>query len=214
MKKTLLLALLFTGLGATPALAKTYVSGSGGVAFLGNSTLEGVADTIEYYSGYDFNGAVGYNFGSFRLEGAVGYQNNRVRQFNGIPATLILSAGNDARVNFSMLSYMANAYADFNVKSSLQPYVMGGVGAVTTRWVATLRDVVSDKDLRISSDVTSFAWQVGLGVGVKLTDHLKLDFGYRYFRPSNAEILMPLLGEIGNITLPSHNLITGIRYEF
>ncbi|NTU58802.1 MAG: porin family protein [Chlorobiaceae bacterium] len=214
MKKTLLLVMLFAGLGATSAFAKPYVSGSAGVAMLGDADVDGVQNAVAFKTGYAVNCAVGYNFGKVRLEGAVGYQKNGVDRFTGIPAEFVLTPGSDVNVNFSLLSYMANAYYDFNIKSPLKPYLMGGIGAVTTKWEANLNNLEESMDISISSDTTSFAWQLGLGVGARVTDNLRFDVGYRYFKPSNSEILRPFGGQIGDITLGSHNLMAGVRYEF
>jgi opacity protein-like surface antigen len=111
-------------------------------------------------SGLALNGAIGYNFGSTRLEGAVGYQKH---DFN--------EGDND----LSLLTVMANVYYDFGKESNIRPYIMGGAGMahVNMSWTDETEDV--------------FAWQVGAGVGVKVAKNTTLDLGYRYLKPGNFD---------------------------
>ncbi|AOS84690.1 hemagglutinin [Chlorobaculum limnaeum] len=150
---------------APPPLVKTertgpYISGAVGI---GMPSLEvdgyDIDDALD--SGLVLNGAFGYNFGSARLEAAVGYQSHDVSDFDD--------------VNISILTVMANAFYDFDTDSGIRPYIMGGAG---------IADVDTNQD---TDSETVFAWQVGAGLGFEIADNTTLDLGYRYLKPSEIE---------------------------
>ncbi len=111
-------------------------------------------------NGLVLNGALGYNFGSARLEAAVGYQKHDIK---------------DEDEDISLLTVMANAYYDMDAGSGVKPYIMGGLGLahVDMSWT--------------SSDEDVFAWQVGAGLGVEVAENTTLDLGYRYLKPSKFD---------------------------
>lgn len=151
------------------------------------------SETVEYIdtaNGADFdmksglvlNGAIGYNFGSARLEGAVGYQKHDFKDMDD---------------DLSLLTVMANAYYDFDVDSSVRPYIMGGLGMarVDMSWTSDNEDV--------------FAWQVGAGLGLNVADSTTLDLGYRYLKPNEFDT-----HGLGDGKLACHNVMLGLRYQF
>lgn len=146
---------------APPPLVKTertglYISGAVGIGMPGS--LDTDAGDIDLDNGLVLNGAVGYNFGSARLEAAIGYQNHDLNLFNS---------------DVALLTLMANAYYDIDTDSSVRPYIMGGVGLANahTSWD--------------DEDETELAWQVGAGLGFEITDNTTLDLGYRYLKPND-----------------------------
>ena len=149
MKKLLLTALI-AGMSATPALATPYVSGSVGLGFAGNSSVEvtGVGETkdvFEWKSGIPFGAAVGIKQDALRVEAALGYQTHDLDTLFGVSLD-----GIDYSV--SVLTYMVNGYYDINInKSNVSPYVMAGLGGAS---------------LKPEGDTSKsvFAWQVGAGV--------------------------------------------------
>lgn len=111
-------------------------------------------------NGLVLNGAIGYNFGSARLEGAVGYQKHDF---------------SDVDQDISLLTVMANAYYDFDAGSGIKPYIMGGLG-------------MANIDMSWTSENESvFAWQVGAGFGVEIAERTTLDLGYRYLKPNQFD---------------------------
>jgi opacity protein-like surface antigen len=111
-------------------------------------------------SGLALTGAIGYDFGSARLEGALGYQKHDL---------------SDVDEDISLLTVMANAYYDFGNDSDIRPYIMGGLGMahINMSWTSDDEDV--------------FAWQLGAGVGFKIAERTTLDLGYRYLKPSTFD---------------------------
>ena len=203
MKKRLLLPLLLAGMWATPAMANTYVSGSVGVGLLNNSDMKfpGVTykDAVEYKAGVPFGVAIGYKSDEFRLEGAVGYQTHSIdKVLNSGSGVMETVTGAD----ISIWSFMANGYYDISVKDSdLLPYLTAGLGVATVKGTDTGGTFL---------DQSVFAWQVGAGVGFKVSKEVVVDLGYRYFKAADVA------DKSGSpdISVSGSNILAGIRYEF
>jgi opacity protein-like surface antigen len=85
------------------------------------------------------------------------------------------------------LGLMANAYYDFNNASEFTPYVMAGVGVTRGTLEAKVSgyEAGTSGDLKAASETiksknnTSFAYQVGVGVGYEMSKDIFLDVGYK-----------------------------------
>ena len=209
MKKKLLLPLLLAGMWATPAMAaNTYVSGSVGLGLLNNADASALGVTVdnilEFGTGVPFGVAVGYKSDEYRIEGAVGYQTHGVDKKSGVPVPDAYAA------DVSIWSFMANGYYDVNMKdSSVSPYLTAGLGLAS----------VSVSMNSYSDDKSVFAWQVGAGVGIKASEHVVVDLGYRYFQTANIAVdNMALIPEHGvgpvDLTRSGSNILAGVRYNF
>ena len=182
MKKIILSLVLLAGIASTPAYANPYVSGSVGLGMPGNWDEVGWDQELD--SGFAWNGAVGNNFGSYRLEAALGYESYNYK--------------NPSFGDASFLTVMANGYYDIDSGSKIIPYVMAGAG-------------VADVNVSWSPDsARSFVWQVGAGAGFKVDDNVTLDLGYRYIRTEGLEC--PNFGE--DVSWHSQHIIAGIRSQF
>ena len=179
-----------------------YIAGRLGASFLNDSTIsaEVIPFTIdaEFDTGIFFEGAVGYDFGMFRLEVEIGYQKNDVDKFSGYGESVSASGYFDA------LSSMTNGYLDFENHTAFTPYIGAGIGYA----VVSVNDIsIGDFPLSYDND-TVFAYQFGVGVGYSATKNLIIDLAYKYFATEDADF------ESTKVEYNSHNIAIGIRYAF
>ena len=202
--KKICFPLLVAAICAAPTLAQAstpYASASLGSGSMNKSSVDGESDVLEYNSGFGFNGAVGLEGKRTRVEFAVGHQANDVDKINGISPSRY-----GINMNFSTWTFMANGYVDFPTKSpGITPYLMAGMGLADVN-VKFSDEAASGYSITYSDSV--FAWQIGGGVGIKASDKVTVDLGYRYLSPSDVTIL-----DIKH-SLSSSNLLAGIRYSF
>ena len=96
----------------------------------------------------------------------------------------------DAKVKLKekKLGLMANAYYDFHNSSEFTPYVMAGVGLnrgtleakIDGYKAGTAGSAIESASATIKSkNLTSFAYQVGVGVGYEMAKDIYLDAGYK-----------------------------------
>lgn len=179
-----------------------YIAGRLGLCFLDDATLSerGFPYTIEaeFDTGVVFEGAVGYDFGMYRLEAEIGYRKNDVDTFSDFGGTVV--GGGDV----DTLSFMVNYYFDFENHTFLTPYFVTGIGFAE----------VSANDISVanypvgSEDDTVFAYQFGVGVGYSVLESLIIDVGYKYFATSDPEF------DFIEAEYSSHNVFFGIRCFF
>ncbi|MEI7694662.1 MAG: outer membrane beta-barrel protein [Chlorobium sp.] len=165
--------LLFSGMLTTQTQASPYMASSAGFAQPANSeaTVSGVVHTnvAEYKRGVPISVGLGIASGAYRLEGTLGYQSNPVYKRLGV----VLS-GSD----LSLLSAMANGYRDFRIGySTISPYLMAGLGGARV-------NILTGSTSRVNQNV--FAWQIGAGAGVKVSDRVTLDLSGRYYKTGDV----------------------------
>jgi len=208
--KKIVMTLMAAGLIAAPSLASAettpYVSVSAGLGLMHDSDVDlesgyflsggTLSDGVEYKTGYAIEGAIGAQMDMFRGEFAVGYQSSEADKIFG---------SDDVDVDVSVLSFMANGYADFEMNDGVSPYVMAGVGIAN----CDVSGKSSSDDY--SDDSTVFAWQVGAGVGVKAADDITVDLGYRYF--ATADIDLDVSG-YDDMSFATSKILLGMRYSF
>ncbi|MCL2673470.1 MAG: acyloxyacyl hydrolase [Alphaproteobacteria bacterium] len=86
---------------------------------------------------------------------------------------------NKMRQSSYVQTLFVNAYYDIDTGGKFTPYVGAGIGAGL---IQTEGDIVWFSGIREntgSKTVTNFAWNLGIGVGYKITDKVVLDVGYR-----------------------------------
>jgi opacity protein-like surface antigen len=252
MKKTLLLLtfLAVAGMSSNSAqAAKHYVSGFGGVSWMNNMDA---TDTYTYGYGEDFTsntdlgsgltatGAIGCDYGNYRLEAEVGYQTNDVKSrgedINGYAVTWPTDALGTTettrqamRGDVSVLSLMGNGYYDFDLGSKVELYATAGVGVAQV----SFHDVKNTTDISgsgtesspyifsannqpgFNAHETTLAWQVGAGLAAPIADNVKLDLRYRYFATTDFTVTdMGAYSNGANTNVSSHSVLLGLRVDF
>lgn len=141
----------------------------------------------EYDTGYTIGVALGYMIDAFRVEGEIAYQTNDQDTFNNNPHP----------GDFDVITYLANGYFDF-VGGTFTPFLTAGIGAAT----------VNFSEPGFDEDDIVFAYQLGAGVGIAMSEALILDFRYRYLATQDAEL------DAYKAETAIHNLTLGLRMAF
>jgi opacity protein-like surface antigen len=111
--------------------------------------------------------------------------------------------------NVTADSLLLNFFGVAHNKSPWSPYAGFGIGVVRFE-ASDLK--VNDQPMSSDSAVV-FAYQLGGGVDVALTDHLNLDLGYRFFS-STGPSFTEANGHKFKMDYVSHNAILGLRVGF
>ena len=231
MKKALSLIMVFMVAvmwSATGFSSSKYASGNIGMSWLDDSeaweSLDWTTAPDGYKNSYDsgltLTGALGCDFGDYRLEGELGYQGGDMKSF-----TYVLDGedlyGEDLTGDVSILSLMVNGYYDIDLGSGVElfPYVGVGVAQVKFDNVAAVFDngePNGEGHLEYEASEVTFAYQIGLGLGIPVSDGIMLDARYRYF--GTTEFTISDDGSEGddeyNLDMESHSGLIGLRVNF
>jgi len=222
MRKTLLLstALAFA-LASAPALADetTAPKANGFYAALGmgmSSTNDaeidfktlGAKESVELDNDYAVAGAVGYRFSPWvRVEGEIGHFSGDLGDDTGLSSASV-----------SIMTYMVNAFVDWKNQSRFTPYLGFGLGVASISSDASETFVVDGTSYTWASDDkgSAFAWQIGAGSSVQITDNIAMDLGWRYLDTTDVTLDSSLDGTSYpfETSLSSHIFRAGVRYEF
>ena len=150
-------------------------------------------------AGIGFNHSIGYNFGSeFSLEVEFSSQGGEFdRGCSHASCIEALSEKMDGDIETKSL--LVNGIYFFDYSETISPYIGWGVG--TAFHEATL-DGYDD------GAQTTFAYQFKTGIDLKLSHHINLFTGYRFFTTDDPDFGF-FKGEV-----TSHSLEAGIRYYF
>lgn len=223
MKRSLLVLLL----GSLPATAQAQEDG--GLYLAASATLATLQDTEgtianapvpgstvrtenSFGSGAGGQVAVGYDFGSFRLEVEGGYARNKQDDYVAIvPPTGRMNAD----VKHTAFRLMVNGYYDL-LDGPVRPYVGGGAGVAKVELdffgprapfpTEAPRQLIKDSD-------RSFAYQLIAGVAVPVGGSAAVTLQYRWF---DAGTIKPvdIRNEIVTRKHRGHNIDLGVRIGF
>lgn len=216
-----------------------YGSLNGGIAQPadGNMTISGVGSAeLEYDTTYTVGGAIGYrfgDFGDFRIEGEMAYQNNEVDRVNSnyLPVDLAPEDPGDGDPGDGDLGDMDNGDVDpgpedpgnemilSSMEASISTFLVNGYidfynGTAFSLFftagfgVARIDGEMTINDVTVDDDDTVFAYQLGVGAGFAVTETITLDCKFRYLGTQDFNI------EGGDIEMASYNITAGIRVAF
>ncbi len=184
---------------SSPALAGSPYAGlTVGLAYLNDSSLKGSkSGDLSYDDGEAYSYAHGLDFGCVRIEGEIGYQKNDFDTFN--PGGVV---GNG---DLSILSLLANGYYYCEIgDSSVVPILSAGIGAANVEY--------EDKSVDFSEDDIVLAYQVGAGMGFRVSETVTINAMYRYFSTDNANF--EEAGDEVELDISSHNVMFGLKVNF
>jgi opacity protein-like surface antigen len=218
--------------------ADAYVSLFGGGSFLSKPNFNGANKTHSTYffqstqsvdtsfkTGYVLGGAFGVDWGNIRTELELGYRHSKSSKTARLKTSYaynyttfadpqafstsrdeVVSAG----LNLSSWSLMANAWYDFHdvLPFGLTPYAGGGLGFAQVKLSGMLDGIKLHE-----KDATVFAWQLGGGVSLPISDGMKLFADYRYFAADSVPLkIQPgFHGGSVNADYDSHSVLLGLR---
>lgn len=182
-----------------------------------------------FKTGFVLGGNWGVDWGTFRTEIELAYRANKsgrtahLRQsydsalhYAGNTYTNYLSVSTSfdgtvpSNLKLNAYSLMANVWYDFHQfdLGNVTPYIGGGIGGALVKISGDLNSY----KLNEKNDFV-FAWQVGAGVSVPLTDSLKAFLDYRYFAADGAKLKLSPGFHGGNINadFDSHSVLIGLR---
>ncbi len=170
-------------------------SGNAGVASLSDAdatdTFTGGSATaeIEFDKGLGVTGAVGHSWDNFRLEGELSYRKNDLDAVDvktlTVAGVLFTALGTaELEGDTSSFGFMANGWYDFDTGTKWVPFLGAGLGVasinIDAESVAGVTVVYDESD-------TVFAYQVGAGIGYKVTPTTTINLAYRFFGTSDPE---------------------------
>jgi len=196
-----------------------------GGTFGGTGTKDSVDGRIHTKSAAEFRGVVGYDFGMIRTDVEIAYQRNKISalsidKLNGTSVTL--NAGDVADVcdyleatgcslsgntisfkeggRVRQLSALANIWIDVPIGDVITPYAGGGAGVAGF-------EIDGEGKAR-------FAWQLGAGVAIRLSDHIALTVDYRHRQAKGGNLPYDAVSgaDVGNIRTNSGS--AGLRFTF
>jgi opacity protein-like surface antigen len=152
----------------------------------GSSALTGSYDAD---TGFIVGAAVGKDLGhilkGLRGEVEVTYRRNR---WDGgysftytTNSTTVSSVFGSMNGHVSSWAIMANAWYDIDLGGKFKPYLGGGIGWAKNRYKANVYQFSSSSALTALDETDSgFAYQLGAGFNLQVSEHAKVGVGYRY----------------------------------
>jgi opacity protein-like surface antigen len=206
------LGIVSAGLQSAQAGDGWYFEGAGGGSWQSDYDFDisgpGTVGVLDFDTGFNVSGAIGYQTGNWRLEGETVYFESNVDSFSSI-----VSAPLDGKSE--IIGAMFNAIYEFDL-GGIRPYIGAGVGAAR----AYMKNIGPSGGipLDVDAETTLFAYQAKAGISIALTDTLDLFGGYRYFGSFDAfDISVSTPGPSGSFTadrVEIHSVEGGLRFYF
>lgn len=208
---------------ASPALAQdrgAYIGGAIGVAIVGDTDIDvGNVDnaiTVEHKYGFDGRLFVGYDLGSFRLEGEVAYKQADLESYHttirlpleepDFPPEREASDGSS-----TALSFMINGIRDVGGDDGISGFVGGGAGVAQVE--AYNYTNLPDATPFLDDSDSRFAWQVFAGVRRAIRDNIDVTVKYNFFNVDDIRGIAFNGGE-AEYRFRSHSVMAGVTFNF
>ena len=164
-------------------------------------------------AGWQGEAAFGYDFGGFRLEGAIGKGSTTIDRSSKAAA-----AAFDAGGKFSKLDVMANAYYDLMPESTLTPYIGAGIGAARISGDFAKAQGLTSGATVVKDSAWALAYQGMAGVRYKASENFELDLGIRHQRTGEAKLKGQLSNPKGTQEYPAKysntSVMLGAAFKF
>lgn len=206
-----------------------YVGANAGVSILGDADVD-IDDFVDTFnstfdngSDLTFGGVIGYDFGMVRADVEGQYSRHKIKSltinsFNGTSVTLTPAeraavcffldattcggSGNTFAIDglrMRELSAMGNLWLDLPL-GPITPYAGGGVGVA---------------GFEINGEgKAKFAWQLGAGAALKLSDAIELTADYRHRQVGHTDIAFDATSGFRIGKLKTDSITAGLRFRF
>lgn len=189
-----------------------YIGVQGGGAFLPESESSDPEGNFNFSYDAGFNGAVAFGYdlgdahpkiGRGRVEVEVSTASNDLKEAEFVEG----AAGADGSV--SRKGIMLNTIGEYTAGSGRIVYVLLGIG-----WAeVSLDNVVILQTPFVDDSSSELAYQVGLGIGRKITEHFAADIGYRFYGTTDPEFTTRE-GTTLDYEYTSHLVLLSFRFYF
>jgi opacity protein-like surface antigen len=206
-------ALLFFSLSTSAAAAGYYISFLGGGSFLPEAKASDVdgSTNFSFDGGFDGSISLGYALGSDYPtigRGRVELEFNTAS--NDLDDVEFVEGGAGGSGSAERTGFMLNTIGEYQTQSGIIIYALLGLG-----WAEITLDNVSILGVPFvnDSDSSLLAYQAGLGIAWKFSQHFFFDVSYRYFGTTDPEFTK----QDGNnleYEYDSHRVLAGIRLHF
>lgn len=202
---------VFGGLNFTDGSEGSALSGTG-ITFA-STNVETSAD-----DGYVFGGAIG--FGDW-MEGAR-FEIEASYRSNDIDGTFAIDAFFDSsgfiEAEQTVWAGMANLWFDIPTNHMVTPYIGGGIGWANSEIEGNFHTTVAlvPGTTPFDDDESGFAWQLGAGINIAVSDRMNLGIGYRYFDAPQIEGDL-FLGKNDvplGVDSTNHSVAVNLSYQF
>jgi outer membrane protein OmpA-like peptidoglycan-associated protein len=188
---------------------------------------------VNYSSGFNAGGRIGYMWGPWRFEGEYSYRNNNVSNsggFTGFGGGVNGFAESTGSAHSN--SIMANVIYDFTLGWPITPHIGGGIGAIdvfrsigaTGTATAPNGTVVAFSTPTFSGSKWGFGYQAIAGIRYFINPALAFDVDYRYLASTQQTITAAkvtpvtgvccIIGSVGNIKYGTQNVVASLTMMF
>jgi opacity protein-like surface antigen len=170
-------------------------------------------------------GVVGIGVGRYFNNNMRGEMSLNYRDGHQLGTTDTLYAGYSYKADLKSVSMFLSGYYDFNSINlsgkSLTPYIGGGIGLARNDMGVTTITVSGENLTSIEGkNVTEFAWKLGAGANLNLTEKCSLDLNYQFVDLGKFKSGSLVSNTMTNMHKPfegdyrTNELTIGLRYKF
>lgn len=212
-------AVALAATGAAQAAVTTptgwYISLAGGANWIEDGNIDEFTpalDTTNEFSwdtGYIVAGAVGYDFGRWRVEFETAYRHNDADGF--------LESGTDPELSPGAevweLSQMVNALYDFEISGRFSGSVGAGIGGNLVVFTPDTAGNFDGSAAGLEADDYVLAGQLIAQAAYALTERWKVYLDYRYMVMEDPELPDPTGFELWEMEKTEHSVLVGFRFD-
>lgn len=177
---------------------------------------EGTKTNWDFDLGFGADGALGYDFGSFRADAEFTYLT--AKSVFDVHKTDRRKDNATADDTLTVLAATANAWYDLDTGTAWSPYIGIGVGAANVQVKLATSEKTTDE--YFNGTGWGFAYQAGVGVALEVLTGFSLVGGYQFFGTLATEVkhtdadTKPADAGTVSPTLMAHGVHLGMRFLF